>query len=77
MAKTLVITLTSTGGPDTGPFNVIAINSSGAQTLVGSNVDGVVLTAGYTSAIVPDDAVTIRVQSNNTYCTNFVDLEIK
>ncbi len=76
MAQTQIITLTNPGGPDAGPYNIIAINGSSAITNIAFNVSRATLTAGYTASNIPDDTVIIRVQSNNANCTNFVDIAV-
>lgn len=76
MPQSQIVTLTNAGGTDTGPFNVYAINGSSVITLIGSNVSKAGLLAGQLFTNVPDDTVTIRVQSNNIYCTNLVDIGV-
>lgn len=74
MAQTVLITLT-TAGTDTGPFDLYS-NVDGFTTPFENNVSKASLQAGYTSVVVPDGATTIRVQSDNVTCDNFIDLTI-
>lgn len=72
MAQTVVITLT-TAGADTGPFDLYS-NVDGYAVPFESSVAKGDLEAGYISFLVPDAATTIRVQSDNPLCDNFIDL---
>jgi hypothetical protein len=74
MAQTVIITLT-TAGADTGPFDLYS-NIDGFAVPFESNVAKGDLEAGYVSFLVPDAATTIRVQSDNPLCDNFIDLII-
>ena len=74
MAKTVLITLTL-AGTDTGPFNLYS-NIDGYATPFESSVAKIDLEAGYMSVLVPDDATTIRVASDNPLCDNYVNLTI-
>lgn len=74
MAQTQVITLT-TAGADTGPFDLYS-NIDGFASPFESNISKLALEIGYTSTVVPDSATTIRVQSDNVLCNNFIDLAI-
>jgi hypothetical protein len=74
MAQTVLITLT-TAGPDTGPFDLYCVSGSG--TVTGPFEIGIsraALLAGYVSTLVPDNCGTIRVQSDNDTCPNYIDL---
>ncbi len=53
-----------------------AINGSSVLTLIGSNISKANLLAGQLFTNVPDNTVTIRVQSNNIYCTNLVNIAV-
>lgn len=68
-----LITLT-TAGPSTGPFNLYS-NNDAYTTAFESGVTKAALVAGYTSTLVPDGTVTIRVRSTGT-CNTQVDLPI-
>jgi len=72
MAQTVLITLT-TAGADTGPFNLYS-NIDGFAVPFENNVAKGDLEAGYVSFLVPDSTTTIRVQSDNPLCDNFIDL---
>lgn len=74
MAQTVVITLTNAGA-DTGPFDLYS-NVDGFAVAFESNVSKEDLEAGYVSVLVPDSASTIRVQSDNPLCDNYIDLVI-
>lgn len=71
---TVLITLT-TAGTDTGPFNLYS-NIDGFVSPFETNVAKLDLESGYTSYLVPDSTTTIRVQSNNALCANYIDLII-
>ncbi len=71
---TVLITLTTTG-TDTGPFNLYS-NIDGYIAAFEFAVPKVDLEAGYISTVVPDTTTTIRVQSINALCSNYVDLAI-
>jgi len=74
MAQTVLITLT-TAGADTGPFNLYS-NVDGFIAPFESNVSKIDLEAGYTSFLVPDATIVIRVQSIGALCNNYIDLVI-
>lgn len=74
MAQTVLITLTAAGS-DTGPFDLYS-NADGYVTPFENNIAKATLEAGYTSVVVPDGATIIRVQSDNSICENFTDLNI-
>lgn len=74
MAQTVVITLT-TAGADTGPFDLYS-NVDGFAVPFEENVPKGDLEIGYISFLVPDAATTIRVQSDNPLCDNFIDLAL-
>lgn len=69
---TVLITLT-TAGADTGPFNLYS-DLDGYISAFETGVAKIDLVAGYASALVPDGTVTIRVMSDSTLCTNYVDV---
>lgn len=69
---TVYITLT-TAGTDSGPFDLYS-NLDGFTSAFESGVSKASLEAGYASALVPDFTTSIRVKSNNTLCTNYVDI---
>jgi hypothetical protein len=72
MAKSALITLT-TAGADTGPFNLLSdVNSY--VTPFETNIAKSSLVAGYTTNLVPDAATIIRLQSTNSFCTNYINL---
>jgi len=70
----LIITLTS-AGLDSGPFNLFS-NIGDYTTAFEINVPKQDLLDGYTSNIVPDGTTTIKVQSVNSLCTNFILLPV-
>lgn len=74
MAQTVLITLTAAGS-DTGPFDLYS-DADGYVTPFENNIAKATLEAGYTSVVVPDGATIIRVQSDNSICENFTDLNI-
>jgi hypothetical protein len=71
---TVLITLTI-AGIDSGPFDLYS-NLDGYLSAFESGVDKTSLEAGYPSALVPDFTTTIRVRSNNTFCTNYIDVPV-
>lgn len=74
MAQTVLITLTLAGS-DTGPFSLYS-NIDGYAVAFETNIPRLALEVGYLCSIVPDSADTIRVQSDNPICDNYVDLTI-
>jgi len=70
---TVLITLTIAGS-DTGPFDLYS-DVDGFVVPFETNVPKASLIAGYTSSLVPDGAVLIRVKSDSV-CTNYIDLII-
>lgn len=74
MAQTVLLTLT-TAGADTGPFDLYS-NEDGFLIPFETGIAKLDLEAGYISYLVPDSAITIRIQSTNVLCTNYVDLTI-
>jgi len=72
---TVLITLT-TAGTDSGPFDLYS-NLDGYISAFESGVDKTLLLAGYPSALVPDFTTTIRVRSNNPFCTNYVEIPVE
>lgn len=71
MAQSVFIQLTSAGS-STGPFDIYS-DDDAYTTPFETGIAKATLLAGYTSVIVPDGATIIRVQSNNSECTNYVD----
>jgi hypothetical protein len=69
---TVYITLT-TAGSDSGPFNLYS-NLDGFTSAFESGVSKAALLAGYSTALVPDFTTSIRVRSNNSLCTNYIDI---
>lgn len=67
---TVIITLT-TAGADTGPFNLFS-DADGYTSAFALGVSKIALEAGYPSDLVPDGTTTIRVQSVNSLCNNFI-----
>ena len=70
---TVLITLTIAGS-DTGPFDLYS-DVDGFVVPFETNVPKASLVAGYTSSLVPNGAVVIRVTSDSV-CTNYIDLII-
>ena len=70
---TVLITLTIAGS-DTGPFDLYS-DVDGFVVPFENNVPKASLIAGYTSSLVPNGAVVIRVKSDSV-CTNYIDLII-
>ena len=70
---TVLITLTIAGS-DTGPFDLYS-DVDGFVVPFENNVPKASLIAGYTSSLVPNGAVVIRVTSDSV-CTNYIDLII-
>lgn len=70
---TVLITLTIAGS-DTGPFDLYS-DVDGFVVPFETNVPKASLIAGYTSSLVPNGAVVIRVTSDSV-CTNYIDLII-
>ena len=68
---TVLITLT-TAGTDSGPFDLYS-NLDGYVSAFETGVSKSALLAGYSSALVPDYATTIRVKSDGV-CLNYVDI---
>lgn len=72
MAFSAIITLAAAGA-DTGPFDLrsdIDVYATPFET----GVTKANLLSGYTSDLVPDETLTVRVQSANIICTNYVDM---
>lgn len=67
---TVLITLT-TAGADTGPFNLFS-DANGYTSAFALGVSKLDLEAGYPSNVVPDETTTIKVQSVNSLCNNFI-----
>ena len=70
---TVLITLTIAGS-DTGPFDLYS-DVDGFVVPFETNVPKASLVAGYTSSLVPNGTVVIRVKSDSI-CTNYIDLII-
>ena len=70
---TALITLT-TAGADSGPFNLYS-DLDGYVTAFESGVLKVDLLAGYSSSVVPDYTIIVRVLSTGT-CTNYIDITL-
>ena len=71
---TMLITLTSAGA-DTGPFNLFS-DVNGYSTPFELGVDKGDLLAGYTSSVIPDGTVIVRVTSTGT-CGNYIDIPVE
>lgn len=69
---TVYITLT-TAGSDSGPFDLYS-NLDGFTSAFESGVSKAALLAGYSTALVPDFTTSIRIRSNNSLCTNYIDI---
>jgi uncharacterized protein (TIGR02145 family) len=71
---TVIITLT-TAGLDTGPFDLFSDASIPPySTAFDIGVTKEELEGGYPTNLVPDGTTTIRVQSVNSLCNNYIDL---
>jgi hypothetical protein len=70
---TVFITL-FTAGADSGPFNLYS-DVDGYVTAFESGVSKASLTAGYSSALVPNFTTVIRVLSTGD-CTNYIDITL-
>jgi hypothetical protein len=68
---TVLITLT-TAGSDTGPFDLYS-DVDGFVVPFENNVPKASLLSGYTSSLVPNGTIVIRVKSDSI-CTNYIDL---
>jgi hypothetical protein len=68
---TVLITLT-TAGSDTGPFDLYS-DVDGFVVHFENNVPKASLVSGYTSSLVPNGTIVIRVKSDSI-CTNYIDL---
>lgn len=71
---TTLITLVIPIGGDSGPFN-LSSNVNGYTPPFETNISASTLTAGYTTALVPDGTTTIRVTSVGV-CTNYIDIPV-
>jgi hypothetical protein len=69
---TVYITLTIAGS-DSGPFDLYS-NLDGFTSAFESGVSKAALLAGYSTALVPDFTTSIRIRSNNSLCTNYIDI---
>jgi hypothetical protein len=69
-----LITLVIPVGGSAGPFNLYS-NTDGYTVAFATNISAAVLQAGYTSNVVPDGTVTIRVISTGI-CTNSIDIPV-
>ena len=68
---TVLITLTLAGS-DTGPFDLYS-DVDGFVVPFENNVPKASLVSGYTSSLVPNGTIVIRVKSDSV-CTNYIDL---
>ncbi len=68
---TVLITLTLAGS-DTGPFDLYS-DVDGFVVPFENNVPKASLVSGYTSSLVPNGTIVIRVKSDSI-CTNYIDL---
>jgi hypothetical protein len=68
---TVLITLTIAGS-DTGPFDLYS-DVDGFVVPFENNVPKASLVSGYTSSLVPNGTIVIRVKSDSV-CTNYIDL---
>jgi len=73
MSQTVLITLT-TAGPNTGPFDVYALDSLPVLIPIATNVPKASLLAGYI-AVIPDSAVSVLIESTDPFC-GFVQITI-
>lgn len=71
---TVYIILT-TAGSDTGPFNLYS-DVDGYTSAFETGVSKASLLAGYTTILAPNGTTIVRVMSDSTYCTNYVDLPV-
>jgi uncharacterized protein (TIGR02145 family) len=67
---TVIITLT-TAGADTGPFNLFS-DADGYTSAFALGISKAELEAGYPSDLVPDGTTTVKIQSVNSLCNNFI-----
>lgn len=72
---TVLITLT-TAGTDSGPFNLFS-DIDFFTTPFETGVSKSALLAGYSSSLVPDFTTIVRVKSNGTLCTNYIDIPVE
>lgn len=71
---TVLITLVIPIGGDSGPFNLFS-NIDGYVAPFATNISAAALQAGYTSTVVPEGTITIRVKSIGV-CTNYIDIQV-
>ncbi len=71
---TVLITLL-TAGADSGPFDLYS-DIDGYISAFETGVAKASLLSGYSSALVPDGTLIIRVMSNGVLCTNYVDINV-
>jgi len=69
-----IITLTS-AGLDTGPFNIYS-DVDGYVLPFENLIDKAVLLVGYPVDTIPSGTQTVRIQSINSNCTNYVEIEL-
>lgn len=62
-------------GADTGPFNLYS-DLDGYTTAFDTNIPKGILEAGYATISVPDSTSTIKIQSVNEKCSNYVEVTI-
>lgn len=72
---TVFITLT-TAGTDSGPFALFS-DVDGFLYPFESGISKSALLAGYSSSLVPDFTTIVRVKSNGTLCTNYIDIPVE
>ena len=70
---TVLITLT-TAGSDSGPFNLYS-NLDGYTSVFEIGVSKASLLAGYSSTLVPDYTIIVRIKSIGV-CTNYIDITL-
>jgi hypothetical protein len=69
-----IITLTA-AGLDTGPFDIYS-DVDGYVTPFENLIDKAVLLAGYPVDTIPLGTQSVRIQSINSNCTNYVEIEL-
>jgi hypothetical protein len=76
MFLSLIITLIDPA-PGTGPFDIYSVDGLG--NVSGPWATGIpreTMMSGYTVYNIPDDAVTLLVESNNVYCQTSIEIII-
>jgi len=74
MSFSALITLT-TAQANTGPFNLYS-NVDSYTTAFATGISKSVITTGYTSSNVPDGSIIVRCKSDNSFCSNYIDIAI-